>query len=457
MKKILFLLVVILLIAAVGFGDSTFESSIGSTVSQGYQREYKNLSNAMAKAGSLSDVRKYLAEWSREHEFAMYSDVYDNVVILKGASPGFEKEDTTILHCSFALDPPESHARSIAAALFALAYAENHGSLELLLTSDKTGDMQGAKKINGQYLVADRLVNLDNRIDNTVIGAAVGACDYSLTKKIRWAAPTLSKAFEITIDGLDVSSASPNAAQNPIKALCGIIFGAKGEGVKLELAAINGGSALGQPPSVATVTVLIDDDDVGRFAGRVAAAKAKYMSSFGESNPGLTYRFEEVQLPAKVVSEEDFASITGLIYMVPDGVVLAAENGAPVAASSLGTVSTYTGNFAAGISARSLSEDKMAELSESIKTICWLSNTACSEQEISSAAADGDALARELSALLEESQGAAVAVENYLNDSEWAVLKNRSQSMDAASICVSGEKPQNAVKALLRFLNSRSF
>ncbi|MCL1808465.1 MAG: hypothetical protein FWG42_01705 [Clostridiales bacterium] len=461
MKKVMLVIIVISLIAAIGFSDDPREVAVGSRVNQSFQSEYKNLSKTMEAAGSLSDVKKYLSEWAGSHKYALYSDAYDNVVISKSASAGFEKEKSTILHCALSLDQVEKRTKSIATALFVLANAENHGALELLLTADKAGDMQGVQKINGQYLMADRLINLDNQKENTITTASAGISDYYLTRKIRWVAPTCKTAYEITIDGLDVSNSGflegENPAPNAIKALVGIVSGAKGAGVKLELAALNGGNSITAPPSVATMTVLVSDGDSSRFTERVSAAREKYLDTSAEANPGLTYEFTEVPLPAKVISEEDFASITSLLVMAPDGARQAGVDGALVSVSTLGTVSTHTGIFSAGINARSLTADTAEDLAETIKSICWLSGMACTENEISPVTSNDDGLARELSALLEEGLGDASAIEKSLQESEWAVLKNRNPGLSAASMCTSGDKPLNAAKALLRFLNSMSF
>ncbi len=85
-----------------------------------------------------------------------------------------------------------------------------------------------------------------------------------------------------------------------------------------ELADITGGSSGNLYPKSASMTIVIDEDDIDKFESRMETAIENFNDDYLDDYPDVTYTFTEVKVPENVVTEEyqnEFVSL----FVYPPG------------------------------------------------------------------------------------------------------------------------------------------
>ncbi len=211
-----------------------------------------------------------------------------------------------------------------------------HGPLRLIFTTDEEQGMSGAKNIHKEHFDdAQFLINCDSEnFDEIVVGSA-GNMYVDFARHINFVdSDNFSTSVKIKISGLRGGHSGIEIADNranAIKILSNILNDLNQSG-KVMLASINGGKAYNVIPNSAETVIAtnLKLDDVKIFVNEFAAQVKKIF--IDEVN--LKIDVEEVELPEKVFSAEDFKHLIDLLTLIHSGILSMSSNPKFVQASN---------------------------------------------------------------------------------------------------------------------------
>lgn len=230
-----------------------------------------------------------------------------------------------------------------------------HGSLRLIFTTDEEQGMSGAKNMHKEHFDdASFMINCDSEnFDEIVVGSA-GNVRFDFTRQIDFIdvsdlndddlddelkvavendikiiledenynldAEKFSNAFKISVRGLRGGHSGIEIADNranAIKILAKVLRELNLRG-KIHLASFNGGTAMNVIPNSAETVIAtsLTLDNVKNISSEVAAQVKKIF--IDEVN--LKIDVEEVDIPEKVFSAEDFKNLIDLITLIHSGI-----------------------------------------------------------------------------------------------------------------------------------------
>ena len=153
--------------------------------------------------------------------------------------------------------------------------------------------------------------------------AATGAKSvYRFTSPTAYTAPSKDATYRIRIKGLPggVPDAKISSYPNPVKEIGDLLAYFKTNALIYELANVKGGDNAATYPKSAEATVVIDEDDFDKFEARMQTAIENFNEDYLENYPEVTYTYEEVPLPDRVMTEESLNQTVSLLYTLIDGV-----------------------------------------------------------------------------------------------------------------------------------------
>ena len=93
-----------------------------------------------------------------------------------------------------------------------------------------------------------------------------------------------------------------------------------------------------------------------------------------EDYPQMTYTYEEVELPEKVMAQEDLNTFVSLLYTLIDGVYSRDDNDEQLSITSIGSIKKNGNRFTISAVGNSLSETDLLEIDRTYETICGLAD-----------------------------------------------------------------------------------
>lgn len=371
--------------------------------------DFMKVTEIPRETGHERAVSSYLKNWAHENGFKVVRDSYHNVIIEKPASAGYENAPVTILHSNMDMhvaiaddtrfDPLNEHVAvikndksyiaagtslgadsgmGIATALYVLKHSDKHGLLRVIFTSGGESDFSGAKGLNPKYLDGDYLINLNWDSQNTIGVSSAGTAAYEMKRAITWAPPKNTFPCEISISGLIGGDAENNVndgGANAIKVIGETLAKAQGKGIIFELASFNGGLSDDTIPTAATAVIIINTADVNKLKDVLDNSIDEFKDTYGDVEKNYSFTYKEGVMPDKVVSLDDNGSIMTFLYGIVNGVQTTSNDfpSIPESSSNIGIVSTYTGNFLAGITAGSNSIAAIQEITSAHEAISSMS------------------------------------------------------------------------------------
>ena len=148
----------------------------------------------------------------------------------------------------------------------------------------------------------------------------------------------------------------------------------KSSGILFELGSFNGGSSPGTYPTNASITLVINDNDISKFTRKVKNSQNEFNSTYGDKEENYTYSITEINPLDQVLKLENTDSIVSLLYTLIDKVYLRdEETEETVATSNIGQISTLNNEFKLIVCGRSVEKDGMNQLKDSYSIIASLS------------------------------------------------------------------------------------
>ena len=300
-------------------------------------------------------VSDYCVTFAKAHGLKVHQDSYNDVVIYKDGTKGYEDSDPVILQghldmvCEKAPDKDHDfmtdgldlvvdgdfvHADrttlggddGIAIAM-CLALLDDdtlaHPPLECLFTVDEETEMLGAQVADLSLLKGKRLINIDSEEEGIITAGCAGGLDYVSTLPVK---KTLSKGehLSISIGGLLGGHSGGEIHKqrgNAIILLGHLLYDLKKE-VPFGLETLSGGQVDNVIPPAAKAEILVAQEHVQSVMDFVKTREETLKSAFGSDESGLKVLCEKSGLKEKrVFDAESLSRVLAFITAAPQGVI----------------------------------------------------------------------------------------------------------------------------------------
>ena len=340
---------------------------------------FEEISKIPRGSGHCEKIADYLVEFASKRHLFSYRDGYNNVVIKKPATKGYEKAPTVILQghtdmvitkkadcetnierdgVSLYIDGDFLRARGTTlgadngiAVAYMLAILDSdslsHPSVEAVFTADEEIGLIGAGGLDASALSGNTMLNLDTDSEGILIAGCAGGIRLDMTAKLN--SVTEKEHLFLEISGLlgghsggEITSGRINA----IKLLSEIVP----EGSMI--GDVRGGNADNAIPSYASCKLSADAD----ISERVSEA----LKNLSEKEKGLKITVKNVNEPCNLFTKEDSARILALIRREHYGPIEMNEDipTLPETSMNLGIIKTEGDSVTLTASIRSASETK---------------------------------------------------------------------------------------------------
>ena len=301
-------------------------------------------------SGNTKAISDYLADFAFAHALEYHQDAMNNIIIIKEATPGYEKVPPVILQghmdmvCDLAPDCTKDMTREgldlactedyvyakgttlggddgigMALALAILASEDlAHPRLEVVITADEEIGMLGALGLDVSRLTAKTLINLDSETEDTFFVSCAGGNLTHLTMPIK-RGPYPGTPLTVSVSGLrgghsgiDIHLGRGNAIQ-----LLGRVLAEAAGYTDFRIVDVKGGGRENAIPSEAqAVIVALDPAGIEKACARMDEILKKELAT---PDPGVTVTVQPAgeALPMSRKSSDD---LLFLLTCTPNGV-----------------------------------------------------------------------------------------------------------------------------------------
>lgn len=271
-------------------------------------------------SGNIEGISNYLKKFAEERGLFCIQDDYKNIIIVKEATQGYEKEEPVMLQghmdmvavkkpdCTIdmekeglrlGIDGDKIYAEGTSlggddgiAVAYALAVLDSdticHPRLEVVITVDEEVGMDGAREIDLSMLKSRRLLNLDSEEEGifwtSCAGGARVKCELPLEKTA-----VSGNAYRVTIKGLagGHSGAEIHKERGNSNCLMGRLLWEISKTLDPALTQLQGGLADNAIPRETTALLWIADDKTEAFYETVRQLERELKQELAGKDPGV--------------------------------------------------------------------------------------------------------------------------------------------------------------------------
>lgn len=256
---------------------------------------FEEISRIPRGSGNTTAISNYLVEFAKKRGLAYRQDAYENVIIWKDASAGYEHCKTVMLQghmdmvCEKELDCTHDFLKDglqlkvaedyvyaegttlggddgIAVA-YALAILDDdtikHPALEVVFTTDEETGMNGAIGLDCSDLKSQYFINIDSEEEGTILTSCAGGMTVNASFPIRKLKKT-GYVVDITLKGLQGGHSGTEIdknRENAVYMLGRMLTALKHRSVDYRLMEINGGLKDNAIPRSAQVKLLVKEKE----------------------------------------------------------------------------------------------------------------------------------------------------------------------------------------------------
>lgn len=423
-------------------------------------------------SGNVEQISNFLAAFAEERGLFHIQDAWKNVIIVKEATPGYEKEPAVILQghmdmvavkkpdCDIdmkaeglrvAVDGDKIYAEGTSlggddgiAVAYALALLDSdsisHPKLEVIITVDEEVGMDGAREIDLSMLTGNRMVNLDSEDEGIFLTSCAGGarvkCDLKLeTQRLE------GLTYEVTVGGLlgGHSGGEIDKERGNSNCLFGRLLRRLCEKMPVGLAELKGGLADNAIPRETVGLVVIDKTDSEKFASVLDTVEKEIQSELSSKDPDVFIKATEKESVAmECTTAESTRKAANFLSAVPNGVqAMSADMPGLVETSlNLGILEYAGGELRAEFSVRSSVESAKNALIGKLFALTELaggSNTVTGDYPGWKFRKDSP-LREKMVRLYEEMYGKAPKVEAIHAGLECGILGSKISDLDCVSM-----------------------
>ena len=299
-------------------------------------------------------VRKFMLDFGKNLGLETFEDKIGNVIIKKPATPGMENRKTVALQSHLDMVPQKNKGTDhdfekdgismlidgewvtadgttlgadngigVAAIMGLLASNDiPHPPLEALFTIDEETGMTGAQNLQEGILEAEIMLNLDTEEDDELDIGCAGGIDITATGAYQQINTDKNgKAYQIKVKGLTGGHSGMDIhlyRGNANKILNRLLYKAAQKG--LQIASINGGGLRNAIPREAEAIVVLPADKADGILKDMKELSETIQIEQTKQDPDLTFVFEPVDMPEKVMNKEAQDRLIKTIYVAHNGV-----------------------------------------------------------------------------------------------------------------------------------------
>lgn len=292
-------------------------------------------------SGNVRAISDYLKEFAEKRGLFCIQDALYNIIIIKEASAGYEKEAPYILQghmdmvavreegCDLDMEKEglrlqisdgKIYAQGTSlggddgigvAYCLALLDAQDIAMprLEVILTVDEETGMEGAEGIDLSMLRGRQMINLDQEEEGIFITSCAGGARVDVTIPMETAPPEAwtedMRLAEIKVMGLmgGHSGMEINKGRGNANYILGQVLQAVGEHLPVRLVSMQGGVADNAIPREASAVLAVREEETGELERTVREQESRVRGTLGEGDPG-------VQVTYQMLSENSVSHIT---------------------------------------------------------------------------------------------------------------------------------------------------
>ena len=329
-----------------------------------------------------NELVEYMKEFGKKHKLETIVDKTGNVIIRKQATKGMENRKGVVFQThldmvpqknsdkkhDFEKDPIETiidgewvkangttlgsdNGIGVAATMTVLASKDiAHGPIEGLFTIDEETGMTGANGLTEGLLKGDILLNLDSEDEGELYVGCAGGIDVSIKKDYaEEKSPEGMVSYKIVAKGLRGGHSGVDIAlgrANSNKIMFRFLMQAESDfGIRLAEAA--GGDLRNAIPRESYSVVLVAEIKASEFEKFVRDNEKIYRSEFSDTEPDLSFTFEKIDFPPKVMNQGEQYRIIRAVFACPNGVqrMSQAMKGLVETSNNLAIVKCAAGKF----------------------------------------------------------------------------------------------------------------
>lgn len=316
-------------------------------------------------SGNVEQISDYLVSFAKERNLFCIQDEWKNVIIVKEATPGYEKEPAVILQghmdmvavkkpdCDIdmrteglqvAVRGDEIYAEGTSlggddgiAVAYSLALLDSHTikhpRLEVIITVDEEVGMDGARVIDLSMLTGNRMINLDSEDEGIFLTSCAGGarvkCRLSLS-----AEEAEGAVYKVTVGGLlgGHSGGEIHKERGNSNCLFGRMLKRVCDRIPIRLCEVKGGLADNAIPRETTGLLLVKEKDCAVFTEILSDLENEIKGELVTRDPGFYIKSEAVgemayscadaagQKRYRCVSVEDTKRAADFLAAMPNGV-----------------------------------------------------------------------------------------------------------------------------------------
>lgn len=364
---------------------------------------------------------RWLQKWAADRDLSYACDVVGNLLIQVPSSPGVENAPTVVLQghmdmvCEktpdsdhvFNRDPIISHregewltaadttlgADNGIAIAYMLALVEDdkisRPPLELLFTVDEETGLNGAKRLQSDFIQGRILINLDSEDEGVFTIGCAGGVDTTITLGLETAPPPPNGQCQALVvgglkgghSGIDIHKHRGNANRILARTLAQIHTV-----TPIRIISIEGGSRKNAIPRDAKAVIWTDASRQAEVEKAVAQMEQTIKAEFAKSDKGLF-----LTLKASSDMESDRKSITPkatdhtlrMLLSLPTGVSHMSPEleGVVETSSNLATVHLTDGHLNVVSSQRSAALSRLDEITAAVHAVAQLAGASAKDQD----------------------------------------------------------------------------
>lgn len=388
-KKITSLVLIFFLVASMGLLASCSSNNTNQTATitqeelsnkietkiDAYKTDLLDSKNSMK---SNDAIQEYLENWAKSKGVSYESDKAGNVIMKVKSSKAYQDASPTVIVCPYDYLEFENYCNPVAMALYTVKNNESTGKLTVIFAREKGHDLKGISKVSKKYFTDDTKVFCLNASDKGLFSLNSGASStYKFTQSVERTAPTLTKAYKITMKGLSTTQPDSQISDttNPITRLEDLLVSLKNKNIRYEIADFHGGKYTNLYASSASMTIVIDANKEQAFLEKMEDVTTRFNEDKNKKHPGATYTYKEVDLPNSVIQQSDSSKLVNFMYTLLDGVYEKdEETGDLVSITNVSKITSKDNQVTISAVAYSLNASNLKTIDTDQRTLCNLSD-----------------------------------------------------------------------------------
>lgn len=306
-------------------------------------------------SGNVEQISNFLVDFAKEHHLFYIQDALKNVIMVKEATPGYEKEPVVILQghmdmvavqtpdCTMdmkkeglkvGIDGDNVYAEGTSlggddgiAVAYALALLDSedikHPRLEVIITVDEEVGMDGAREIDLSMLQGHRMINLDSEEEGIFLTSCAGGarvnCRFPIKKQ-----ELTGVRYELEVSGLlgGHSGGEIHKERGNSNCILGRLLWKLSGNMSVGLVSADGGLADNAIPRQTKAVVVVEEKDADSLEQQVAALAAEFADEFATKDPEVRVTAKKLSGTEKAIcaAPEELRRIAAFLQATPNGV-----------------------------------------------------------------------------------------------------------------------------------------